>query len=161
MTSIRSSRARGMVSVVLAVVMNRHSRQVKRELQDSDPGMSHSARCPAPPAGPRTGRHGNRCPACRSRPAAAAAFLLPACWMAGDDPARHSADIGLAVAANFGLVVDAAQGDARQLPVQAPGDAEWRWMSCRRPEGRPGRGSAPCSIRRQLPHCQGTPESAP
>ena len=50
--------------------------------------------------------------------------MLPACWMPVDDPARHGADIGLAVAANFGLIVDTAQGDARQLPVQAPGDAE-------------------------------------
>ena len=39
------------------------------------------------------------------------------------NPAGHGADIRLAVAADIGLVMDAAQGDSGHIPVQSPGDA--------------------------------------
>ena len=39
------------------------------------------------------------------------------------DSAGHRADIGLAVAADLRLVVDAAEGDTRELPVERAGDA--------------------------------------
>lgn len=42
---------------------------------------------------------------------------------AGNEPAGHGADIGLAVAADLGLVVDAAQGYAGQFAVCGAGDA--------------------------------------
>ena len=39
-----------------------------------------------------------------------------------DDTARHGADVGLAVAADFRLVVQAAEGDPSILAPQCPGD---------------------------------------
>lgn len=41
----------------------------------------------------------------------------------GNDAAGHGSHVGLAVAADLRLVVDAAQGDAGQLPVEGPGHA--------------------------------------
>ena len=40
-----------------------------------------------------------------------------------DDPAGQRGDVGAAMAADLGLVVDAAQADAHELPPQGPGDA--------------------------------------
>ena len=42
---------------------------------------------------------------------------------AGDDASGHGPHVGLAVASNLRLVMDAAQGDAGQLPVHGPGHA--------------------------------------
>ena len=51
-----------------------------------------------------------------------------------DDPARHRADVGLAVSANLGLVVQAAQRDASELALERPGHrfAERRLADTRR-----------------------------
>ena len=40
-----------------------------------------------------------------------------------DDPARQSADVGAAVAANLGLVAHAAERQANELAPERPGDA--------------------------------------
>ena len=40
-----------------------------------------------------------------------------------DDPARHGGDVSAAVAADLGLVVDAAQADPDELAAQGLGDA--------------------------------------
>ena len=60
----------------------------------------------------------------------------------------------LVISAGEDVIVDTAQGDACQLPVQAPGDAEGD--GCLADAG--GAHQAKDlrrRIRRQLPHCQG------
>ena len=49
----------------------------RAESPDSGHGTQSSAPSPAPPAAPRTGRPCNRCPVCRSRPAASADSCCP------------------------------------------------------------------------------------
>ena len=42
-------------------------------------------------------------------------LLVPACFSALEDAARHRTDIGSAMAANLGLVAHAAERDANEL----------------------------------------------
>ena len=58
------------------------------------------------------GRRDSRRRACRSRRAASSAFLELCLRDAGQDTTGHCADIGLAVAANFRLIVHAAERNA-------------------------------------------------
>lgn len=52
------------------------------------------------------------------------------------DPARHRADVRLAVTADLGLVVNAAERDARQLPVEGAcnGNGNGRLADTGRPD---------------------------
>ena len=62
--------------------------------------------------------------------------------------ARHRADVGAAVAADLGLVAHAAERHAHELAAGGARDRSGRARSCRRPEARPGTGSAPSPCRR-------------
>ncbi len=69
-----------------------------------------------------------------------------------DDPAGQRADVGAPVAADLGLVADAAERDPDELAARAPARRTRRGWSCRPREGRPGR--APRRSRDRRPRCR-------
>ena len=77
----------------------------------------------------------------------------PGVAQGADEPARQRADVGAAVAADLGLVADAAERHAHELAPGARGRSTRRSRSCRCREGRSASGSrrSACRPRRRAP----------